>query len=351
MGHSDVLLKAVNLKKSFMAQRRGLRAAFSGAGYDVYAVDNVSFELRRGEVLGFIGESGCGKTTTARILLKLLQLDKGSLYFKGADITNLKGVELQEYRKSAQIVFQDPYEYLNPRLNVLEIVAEPLVINKMFGSKNEKSELVLKCLDEVGLSPAETYLNRYPHELSGGQRQRVAIARALILNPELIVADEPTSMLDVSVRAGILNLLLDLKSEHKMSMVFITHDILTAGYMCDNIAVMYKGRIVEYGPKMKIIFDPRHPYTKALIEVSRDLDNFLKQKDDFIKDGEVNSTVKSGYCGFKDRCVCFCDVCSEHEHSHVGAGEAECCEMMVVGENHYVACCNCGCGNDTGVSL
>jgi len=341
MDNSDVLIKAVNLKKSFVAQRRGLSALVSGAQYDVYAVDNVSFELKRGEVLGFIGESGCGKTTTARMLMKLLPIDKGSLLYNGMDITNTKGAKLQEYRKKAQIVFQDPYEYLNPRLNVLEIVAEPLVINKMLSSHKEKVDLVSECLEEVGLAPGKAYINRYPHELSGGQRQRVAIARALILKPELIVADEPTSMLDVSVRAGILNLLLDLKKEHKMSIVFITHDILTAGYMCDNIAVMYKGRIVEYGPKNKIIFEPRHQYTKALIKVSRELDTFLEHKDSYIVDGEVDNTAKSGYCGFKDRCVCSCDICDAHEAKHSHKHETDEYEMTKVGENHYVACCKC----------
>ena len=333
---NNVLIKVDNLKKSFDTKSRGLRGLFSSNRHMVYAVDDVSFKLDKGEVLGLIGESGCGKSTSARILLRLLDVDGGQLYYKERNITGLKGNALQEYRRHAQIVFQDPYEYLNPRLNILEIVAEPLVINKIHKSQTEKEELVSKCLEDVGLTPAESMLHRYSHELSGGQRQRVAIARALILNPELIVADEPTSMLDVSVRAGILNLLLGLKRERQLSIVFITHDISTAGYMCDRIAVMYKGRIVEYGPKMEIIFNPLHPYTKTLINVAMNLDHFLEHKDEYIKDGEVDGYVQSGYCGFKDRCVSFCNSCHEHENS------GEKCEMAEVSARHYVACCNCG---------
>jgi len=330
---NEYLIEARHLRKSFDSKRKGIFMYRKKNPLQIYAVDDVTFKLEKGEVIGLIGESGCGKSTTAKILLKLLEVDEGELLYKGKNITKFKNKELQEYRKKIQIVFQDPYEYLNPRMSILEIISEPLVINNLIASESDKVSIVTKCLEDVGLSPGGSFLYRYSHELSGGQRQRVAIARALVMKPELVVADEPTSMLDVSVRAGILNLLLKLKKEYELSMIFITHDITTAGYMCDRIAVMYKGRIVEIGPKMDIIFNPKHPYTKALVGVALDLDNFLKHKDGFIKDGEVDSYVKNGYCSFEKRCVVCDDECKHHEHY----------EMKEVGHKHFVACCKCDC--------
>jgi oligopeptide/dipeptide ABC transporter ATP-binding protein len=330
----NVLIRVENLQKSFDAKKT-LLSRIRKDSMKVYAVDNVSFSLNKGEIIGLIGESGCGKTTTARILLKLVDADGGKVYYEDRDITRIRGKELREFRKKIQIVFQDPFEYLNPRINIMEIVTEPLVINGMARSQEERIKIAVRCLEEVGLFPGESYLYRYSHELSGGQRQRVAIARAIVMKPELVVADEPTSMLDVSIRAGILNLLLKLKKEHGMSMVFITHDIATAGYMCDKIAVMYKGRVVEIGPRDEIIFDPRHPYTKALVSVARDLNSFLKHKAEIIKDGEVDSHVQSGYCSFEKRCVDCCEECRSQRHY----------EMRKVGNNeHYVSCCMCDCG-------
>ena len=329
--NGEVLIRVNKLKKSFDTKNKGIINMFRGSSQKIYAVDNVSFELRKGEILGLIGESGCGKSTTAKILLKLLEPDQGEIVFKGKNIVNLDKKGIEEYRRKAQIVFQDPYEYLNPRLNILDIISEPLVINKMVKTYEEKVERVKQALSQTGMNPPENYLYRYSHELSGGQRQRVAIARALIMNPEFVVADEPTSMLDVSVRAGILNLLLQLRKEYGLSMVFITHDISTAGYMCDRIAVMYKGRIVEIGSTKKIIYAPKHPYTKALVKVAADLQDFLEKKDSFIKDGEVDSYVANGYCSFEKRCVYCDDECRCHEEY----------SMEKIGEEHYVACCKC----------
>ncbi|HAE43318.1 MAG TPA: dipeptide/oligopeptide/nickel ABC transporter ATP-binding protein [Clostridiales bacterium] len=326
------LIEASSLRKTFDAKGGGVFKHFKKSNLKVYAVDDVTFKLEPKEIIGLIGESGCGKTTTAKILLKLLNVDEGELLYKGQDITHLKNRELTEYRKKTQIVFQDPYEFLNPRMNILNIVTEPLLINKLLNSENEKIDKAIEVLESVGLNPAKSFLYRFTHELSGGQRQRVAIARALILQPDLIVADEPTSMLDVSVRAGILNLLLGLKEQYNLSMVFITHDLATAGYMCDRIAVMYKGRIVEIGPKKEIIYHPRHPYTKALVEVAFNLKNFLENKDSFIKDGEVDSYIQNDYCSFEKRCVLM-DANCKHDGHH---------KMQQVGDDHFVACCKCG---------
>lgn len=332
----EELIRVENLKKSF-DNKGSLVAKLRGDGHmKVYAVDDVSFSLGVGEIIGLIGESGCGKSTTAKILLKLLDPDSGKIIFRGKDVTSIKGKELEEFRRKVQIVFQDPYEYLNPRLSIMETIAEPLIINKIEKDPQALREIAVRCLEEVGLVPGKSFLHRYPHELSGGQRQRVAVARAIVLQPDLLVADEPTSMLDVSVRAGILNQMLALKRSRGMSMVFITHDIATAGYMCDKIAVMYKGRVVEIGTRDDVISHPVHPYTKALVGVALDLPYFLDHKDEIIADGEVDNYVESGYCSFEKRCVQSTERCRCHDRSDY--------QLFRVGEDHYVACCQCGGG-------
>ncbi|MEN6469988.1 MAG: oligopeptide/dipeptide ABC transporter ATP-binding protein [Clostridiaceae bacterium] len=325
------LISVRHVKKSFDTKRAGIVSAIRKTNQKVYAVDDVTFDLHKGEILGLIGESGCGKSTTAKLLLKLLRPDNGTILYKGADITAISGKQLEEYRQKAQIIFQDPYEYLNPRMNVLDAVAEPLVINKLAAAQEEKKNIVSKYLELVGVSPAQSYLYRYPHEMSGGQRQRIAIARALVMEPEFVVADEPTSMLDVSVRAGILNLLRKLKKDLGVSMVFITHDLTTAGYMCDRIAVMYKGRIVETGSRDDIIYSPQHPYTKALVDVATNLTAFLSGEDRHIKDGEVNSYEQIKNCSFENRCLHF-DVDCMCENSAC---------MRECSPGHFVACCKC----------
>ncbi|WP_432664540.1 ABC transporter ATP-binding protein [Wukongibacter baidiensis] len=321
----DVLISVNNLEKSFSS--KGIMSKFKKENNKVYAVDNVSFQIKKGEILGLIGESGCGKTTTARLILRLLEPDGGDIYFDNTNLSKLKGRELKEIRKKIQIIFQDPYEYLNPRMTIFEIISEPLVINKVIKDKERIKKKIIDLLNDIDLKPAEQYLHRYPHELSGGQRQRVAIARALILDPEFIVADEPTSMLDVSVRAGILNILLSLKEKYGLTMIFITHDLTTAAYMCDRIAVMYKGKIVEIGSKNEVIFNPVHPYTKALVGVVSNLKGFLQEREKKIKDGEVNNYIKTKCCAFIDRCVCKEDCCSDSEVI-----------LKEVSNDHYVAC-------------
>jgi oligopeptide/dipeptide ABC transporter ATP-binding protein len=233
----------------------------------VRAVDGVSFDVRPGEVLALVGESGCGKTSIARAVLRLVEPSAGRVSFLGRDITHLSGRALRPVRAGMQMVFQDPYESLDPRQSVFELVAEPLRIHGRARDPAERRRAVYAALERAGLSPPESVARRYPHHLSGGQRQRVAIASAMVLEPSLVVADEPVSMLDVSLRAGILRLMLELRERRDLAYVFITHDLSLAWVVADRVAVVYLGRIVEIGPAADVIGDPKHPYTKALVSV------------------------------------------------------------------------------------
>jgi len=249
------MIQVENLTKIFEAKK----SIFSRKARLIRAVDNASFEIKKGEILGLVGESGSGKTTCGRLLARLLAPTLGKILLEGRDISEIKK---KEFSKKVQMIFQDPYESLNPRFTVFEAVVEPLVIH---GMKNKK--FVYEALKTVGLEPEE-FMHRFPHELSGGQRQRVAIARALVINPIFLVADEPVSMLDVSIRAGIMNLVLDVRKKFGLTMLFITHDLAVARYMCDRIAVMRRGKIVETGRAEEIISNPCEEYTKALIASS-----------------------------------------------------------------------------------
>jgi ABC-type oligopeptide transport system ATPase subunit len=234
----------------------------------VHALDGVSFSLRRGEILGLVGESGSGKTTVAMSVLGLVDPTEGDIRFDGGSVPEMAhGRDRLKLRRQIQIVFQDPYEALNPRQSVFQIVAEPLEIHGIAHTHAEKVERVSAALADVGLKPPESFFNRHPEDLSGGQRQRVGIAGALILQPKLLVADEPVSMLDVSIRAEILNLLRELRDRHGITILYITHDLATAGFFTDRIAVMYLGRIVEIGPTAEVLTNPQHPYTRALLSV------------------------------------------------------------------------------------
>jgi oligopeptide/dipeptide ABC transporter ATP-binding protein len=305
---------------------------FSRKTDKIYAVDNLNFSVGRGETLGLIGESGCGKTTTARLIMGLISPDSGTVTVNGVNICDAGKKQMKNFRQKAQIVFQDPYEYLNHRMNVRDIIAEPLIINYRNIKKQEIDKRVIKLLEEINMTPASDYMSRYPHELSGGQRQRIAIARALILEPDFIMADEPTSMLDVSVRADILNILRNLKKKMKLTMIYITHDIITAGYMCDRIAVMYKGRIVEIGLTKEVLLNPQHPYTRALVAVVTDLNQFFVNQNNLIKDGEIDNLIGIHCCPFEDRCTvenCKCSSCKNVSSP----------EMVNISDSHKVYCC------------
>lgn len=250
------------------ARRPGLLASLLGRSLPpVRAVDGVDLTIHRGEILALVGESGSGKTTLGRALLRLVEPTAGRVVFAGQDVTRARATELRAFRRRAQMIFQDPYESLNPRQTVREIVREPLDVHGLGRDEQDRLQRVVRSLEDVELRPAVDYLDRYPHELSGGQRQRVAIAAALVLDPEFIVADEPVSMLDVSIRAEILRVLLDLRNRRGLTFLFVTHDLSLAWLIADRVAVMYLGRIVEIGPADEVIRNPQHPYTRALVRV------------------------------------------------------------------------------------
>jgi len=303
----DPLLIVENIKKYFI-QGGGFLA---GEKQIIRAVDGVSFTVNRGETLALVGESGCGKTTTGRLVLRLLEPDAGKIIFDGEDITHLSRKELRPYRRRMQMIYQDPYASLNPRKTIGDAIAEPLIVHGL-ASKNEAQEKAMKMLERVGLSPAEDFYDRIPSQLSGGQRQRAVIARAMILRPDFVVADEPVSMIDVSMRASILELLKSFQEEYGLAMIFITHDLSVARIVADKIAVMYLGKIVEYGPADEVLKDPRHPYTMALATAAPSIR--LRRKKRFEIKGEIADprNIPKG-CRFHTRCPLAKIKCREKE--------------------------------------
>jgi oligopeptide/dipeptide ABC transporter ATP-binding protein len=298
------LLKVENLVKSFPIHGGWLQKEVA----QVKAVQDVSFEVYPGETLGLVGESGCGKSTLGRCLVRLHDVTAGQIFYKNQDITHAQGNELRELRKKIQIIFQDPYASLNPRMTIGSILEEPLIIHELFSSEQDRKKRILELADLVGLR--REHLNRYPHEFSGGQRQRVGIARALAVKPELIICDEPVSALDVSIQAQIINLLMELQKELSLTYIFIAHDLKVVEHVSHNVAVMYLGKIVEMATSDDLYLKPKHPYTKALLSAIPIPDPRPREKRVILK-GDVPSPISppSG-CQFHPRCPVADEACS-----------------------------------------
>ena len=327
MSHATMheILRVENLKVYFPLKRT-IEDIVARRQRFLKAVDNVSFNMPEGAIMALVGESGSGKTTIARTVVGLVEPTDGHVYFRGRDIFSLKGEEFKVYRRKVQMIFQDPAVSLNPRMKIGDQVKYPLDVNKI-GTKEERVEKTMKVLKDVGLSPPEDFYNRYPHQLSGGQKQRVAIARSLVLEPELLIADEPISNIDVSARAQILNLLQQLRDRLHLSILYITHDLSSAWAISDQVAVMYLGKIVEMAPTSEIFSNPLHPYTQALISAVPSLNGFPLARKTKLR-GEIPSPVNppSG-CRLHPRCPLAMPACREKEP-----------EIITLGRDHIVAC-------------
>ena len=311
---SDVLLEVKNLKKYFNTPKGPL-----------HAVDGVSFSIERGKVLGIVGESGCGKSTTGRTILRLIEPTSGEVFFEGKDVAKMNKRELKKVRKDMQLIFQDPYASLDPRMSVSQLIREPLVLNKIVKGEANIEKRVRELMELVGLTPR--LYNSYPHELDGGRRQRIGIARALAMEPKFIVCDEPVSALDVSIQAQILNLLQDLQEKLGLTYIFITHDLSVVYYFADDIAVMYLGQLVEKAPAEELFRNPIHPYTKALLSAIP-IPELDVDKERIVMRGEITSPVNlPDACRFAPRC----DVCQEICHQSD-------CKLREVSPGHFVAC-------------
>jgi peptide/nickel transport system ATP-binding protein len=322
----DNLVTVTNLKKYFPVEKGFLDKLLTSQKSFVHAVDDVSFSVNRGDILGLVGESGSGKSTTGRLCLKLIEPTSGSILFEGVDLAKLNGEELRRFRKNMQLIFQDPMASLSPRIKIGDAIRHALTFQGV-GTASERTERTRAILERVGLKPWSNFYDRYPHQLSGGQRQRVVIARALVLNPKFVVADEPIAMVDVSVRAQILELMLELKKEFDLTYLFITHDLAMANYVCHTIAIMYLGRIVETGSKEDVFGRPLHPYTLALLSSIPVPDPKVKLER-IIPKGEIPSPINPPKgCRFHPRCPYAQNICSEREP-----------QLDEIKPEHYAAC-------------
>ncbi len=315
------ILKVEHLKKYFTKKE-----IFGSKSITVRATDDISFSLKKGEVFVLAGESGSGKSTIAKLILKSIQPDSGKIFFEDQEINNEKK-NLEKIRMNCQMIHQDPYDSINPRMRISDIVSEPLEIHKI-GNKEDRTKRVIEVLHEVKLEPAEEIVKRYPHMLSGGQRQRVVLARALALKPKIILADEPVSMLDVSIRAEMLELMQELQKKYNISFIYITHDLATARYFGQRIGILYMGKIVEIGPIDQVLTNPKHPYTQALIDAisEPDPDNLHRERKIRINE-PTNVDVYQG-CRFRARCPYVIDKCKEDPSL----------EKIDDDEEHFAAC-------------
>ena len=311
---NEPILQVKNVCKFFQTRRGPL-----------HAVDNVSFDLEKGKTLGIVGESGCGKSTLGRTIMRLIEPTSGEIYFQGEDVRKLHGKSLVQFRKSIQMIFQDPFSSLDPRMTVAQIIAEPIRLHRLASSRDELEQKTKELMDTVGL--AHRWYNSYPHQLDGGRRQRIGIARALALEPQMLICDEPVSALDVSIQAQILNLLKELQEDRNLTCIFITHDLSVVYNFSDDIAVMYLGKLVEKAPAEELFKNPLHPYTKALLSAIP-VPDINHRHDRIILKGEVVSPVNlPDICRFKKRCYAQCDKCKGSEP-----------KLIEVTPNHFVSC-------------
>ena len=323
---AEKMLEVKDLKVSFDV-KKSLAESIMGKKETIKAVDGVSFDIGRGEILSLVGESGSGKTTTGKAILRLVPAAGGSIKFEGEEIIDKPQKELHEFRQRAQMIYQDPYQALNPRMLISDIVGEPLDVNNLCKTSEERMDRIKKALENAGLVPAEDYLYRYPYELSGGQRQRVAIAGSLIMDPEFVVCDEPVSMLDASIRTGIIKLMLEQRDRMGVAYLFITHDLSLAWLISDRIAIMYLGKIMEMGTADEILKDFRHPYSKALINIMPIPGKMIDSKREILEGETPNAAVDIRGCKFCARCPVKQDICETEEP-----------ELKEVAPGHVCAC-------------
>lgn len=321
---TDKILEVRDLKVYFQ-MKKGFINSLSGKNQALKAVDGVSFDIERGEILSLVGESGSGKTTTGKAILRLVPIKEGSVIFDGKDIAQEK--DLKDFRLKAQMIYQDPYQALNPRQYISDIVGEPLDVNNLASDMEERTKAIKTALENAGLTPAENYLYRRPYELSGGQRQRAAIAGSLIMKPEFVVADEPVSMLDASIRTGIIRMMLEERDKNGVAYLFITHDLSLAWLISDKIAIMYLGKIMELGTADQIVKHALHPYSQALLSVMPVPGKLLSGKRQILEGETPNAAADIKGCRFCGRCPVAMEICKEQEPQH-----------KMVEEGHFVSC-------------